>query len=231
MRRRPLVTVAAAVVVLLAATSDWSAVRSEALFTAGHASTANVLGTRSWFYYLHHRPSPAVADTQSSVVDLTMNTSAPTGTTLYHLSTDISGTDAGRVIQRSTGLTSDTNTKHYEDWWGPVLASGHRYTRATLRIWAQPRTNGGGATMEVTLRDRTGATASVTDVTSATYARSDWSTGGSFSVVQLDLQFDWLLAAGHRFELRIMALNAAKGDQDVIVAYDTSSYGSTFTLP
>lgn len=230
---RRLASIATMLVLLVGASLvSGTATDSLATFSSRSASSANTLATGSWFFYLHHRPSPATADTTSTIVDLTMNTTAPTGTTLYHLSTDISGTDAGRVIQRSTGLTNDTNTKHFEDWWGPVLAAAHAYNGdALLTIWAQPRTNGGGATMEVTLRDRSGGTATVTDITAATYSRPDWSTGGSFSLVQLTIPVAWTLPAGHRFEIRVMALNAAKGDQDVILAYDTTTFTSTFRVP
>lgn len=203
---------------------------SAATFSTTRAAPAIVVTSRSWFHYLHNFPTPPQpgTTTNSTAINLPLDTTAATGTELIAYTADISKADEGRVVQKvATPLTTDTNTKHFVDWWGPAVSVTRHYTgQAHLAIWAQRRGTAGSGSLHIWLRDRSSATV-VTDITSMTYARTDWTSGQFiFDLAQLTIPLDWTLGTGHRFELRIMSSGS-----DMVVAYDTTAFTSTLRVP
>lgn len=204
-----------------------------ALFATTVTVGGNTLSSGVWSgpaFYLHNRPTPPSGNTTSQV-NLAMDASQPTASSLFRYSTDIA-TDKGRIIQRSALGLAETDARKYVNWRSPALTTAKTITGTiTIGLWGQPYGNkGSDATVTVYVRDYNPAGGSYVEITSLTYRNPTWATGRAFVEQVFALPVNgYSLAAGHVLELRVMA--PSSGAADVVLAYDMVTYQSALRLP
>lgn len=185
--------------------------------------------TGSWdlVLWLHNRPSPPVGNTRAQV-GLTMDTNAPTTTTLYQYATDVSR-DPGRVVRRSSD-SGATSPDRVANWLtAPFTAARPIAGTATVSLAAQPLGKRTDGAVLVVLRDVDAAGVART-IGSVLYRSAAWPTNKTFTTLTLGVPIaPTELAAGHRLELRITVPNSS--EDDLLIAYDTTTFPSSITLP
>jgi hypothetical protein len=161
-----------------------------------------------------------------------MDGTAPTATTLYWYDTCATRRPGRTLLPSTTGL-ADTGKCRYVDWRAPALAQPTRlHGTIAVAIWSG--TNGwdnvSSGSLTAYLRDWDPSTGAYVELTEGTITGTNWNPSGTWTLKTFLLRpGDRLLPAGHRLELRLMALApaAAVGMQ---VAYDVTAYTSEVFL-
>ena len=186
--------------------------------------------TYTAFYYMHNNPTPPTGDTNAQS-PLTMDTTAPTATTLYNYDQDLDS-DAGRRLQKTPqGLTETTLQKH-QVWRSGALGSDLVLTGdAALELWAGAINFDQGKKGIVTayLRDYNGI--SHTEIAHATAYAEDWQDGSATWVKRSILysELNYTVPSGNELELFIVVENDSAGT--MWFAYDTTTYPMVLKIP
>ena len=194
--------------------------------------TGNTFATGSWAtrttWYLHNNPTPPTANTVAQF-NLALNVTAPTATTLYNYDTGCE-TRAGRSIRSNTGLVGETGACRYATWRSTALAAARTLSgTATVTVFARKALSGGTApTLRAFLRVRNPSTSTYVELGQA---NATITTEPTLSFASYALS--WTLASvsvpvGRQVEVKIVATG---GTSDVDIAYDTTAYASSLTLP
>jgi hypothetical protein len=194
--------------------------------------TGNTFATGTWAmattWYLHNNPTPPTANTAAQF-NLALNTTTPTATTLYNYDTGCDSR-AGRSIRRNTGAITETGACRYATWRSAALAAARTLDgTATLTVFARKATAGGTPpTLRAFLRVRDPGTSTYTELGSANATITT-----EPSVAFASYAMTWSLASvsvptGRQIEVKIVALG---GSVQPEIAYDTTAYPSSLTLP
>lgn len=195
--------------------------------------------------YLHNNPTPPTADTtaQSS---LTMNSTAPTATTLRAYSTNyynVAGRP-GRHLATSTSGISESGSSTQTDaarsaWWNYSIPSARTYSGTpSYRIFVANADFDCSRTMNVRVQLRQKTTAGSNTTVSGrlrTANRTATPVGSGGVCPFLLLSGDWPAISGwnanttQAFEVKVSTLSATGGA--VLHAFDTTAYDSSVTLP
>jgi len=194
--------------------------------------TGNTFATGTWAtattWYLHNNPTPPTANTAAQF-NLALNTTSPTATTLYNYDTGCESR-IGRSINRNTGLVSETGSCRYATWRSVALTAARTLNgTATLTMFARKATAGGTApTLRAFLRVYNPSTTAYTELgtANATITAEPTLAFASYALT-------WTLASvsvpvGRQVEVKIVALG---GSVQTDIAYDTTAYPSSLTLP
>ena len=179
--------------------------------------------------HLHNNPSPPTGDTTSSQ-GLPLDTIGPTATTLYNYDTDRDG-DVGRLLQKGGIGAGESDTTKYISWRSGVFPDGKCFLGdVTIDLWSGMKTFAQvGGDLTVYLRDYNGSI--YTEIGNVTLSEANWQ-GGSTSWVKKSLAvsaLDYAIPAGNELEVKFV-LDIGAGD-DMWLAYDTTTYVSTVTVP
>ena len=194
--------------------------------------TANTFATGTWgtatTWYLHNNPTPPTANTAAQF-NLALNATTPTATTLFNYDTGCESR-IGRSIRSNTGLVGETGSCRYATWRSAALAAARTLNgTATLTVFARKASAGGTApTLRAHLRVRNPSTstyvelgqADATITTEPTLAFSSYALAWSLASVSVPV--------GRQIEVKIVAIG---GSVQTDVAYDTTAYPSSLTLP
>jgi hypothetical protein len=203
-----------------------------ARFTDAVPVAGNTFATGTWAtattWYLHNNPTPPTANTAAQF-NLPLDATTPTAATLYNYDTGCESR-AGRSINRNTGVVTETGACRYATWRSTALAAARTLNgTATLTVWARKTSSGGTApTLRAFLRVFDPATSTYVDLgqanaTVTTNANQPWATydlGWSLASVSVP--------AGRQIEIKLVATGA---NRNVEIAYDTTAYPSSLTLP
>ena len=203
-----------------------------ARFTDAAEVGATTFATGSWAtgttWYLHNNPTPPTGDTTARP-NLALDDTSPTGATLHNYDTDCDSR-VGRSVNRGAGLVGEATACRYATWRSAPLASARTLNgTATLAMFARKSVSGGAdPTLRAFLRVLDPATSTYTELGTANVtvipnANQAW--------VEHDLT--WTLAsvsvpAGRQIEVKIVATG---GTREPEIAYDTTAYPSSLTLP
>lgn len=226
--RRPLLA-ALALTVVASATVVPS---SLAQLTASSVIPNCTLSTRTW-YFLHNNPTPPVGNT-NAVANLSMDgVLVPTQATLYNYDSNADSLP-GRRIQRSATGPGDTTLARYANWRTAAFTSARLLSgTVTLRIWSGitgfPLNQRG--VLVVYLRDFNPATSAYTEIANATLDQANWQAGTADWVLkQIDISVaSYTLAVGRVLEVKVVT--NANASNNMVVAYDTTSYMSFLSIP
>ena len=231
-RRRLAVLLAAGLVVGAAAIAFAGTRVVLARFTDVAAVGSSSFATGAWVtattWYLHNNPTPPTANTTAQF-NLAVNATVPTATTLRNYDTNCDSR-AGRSFVRGTGLVSEATVCRYATWRSAALGVARTLDgTATLVVRARKTTTGGTTpTLRAFLRAWNPATSTYTELGTANMGvTNDSSTAfASYSLT-------WALAsvavpAGRQIVVKLVVTG---GDRNVEIAYDTTAYPSSLTLP
>jgi hypothetical protein len=231
-RRRLAVLVAAGMVVAAAslALAGSHVVLARLVDTA--AVTGNTFATGTWgtgtTWYLHNNPTPPTGNTAAQF-NLALNATSPTAATLYNYDTNCEFR-AGRSIRRNTGLVTEAGACRYATWRSAALAAARTLNgTATLTVFARKASGGGIApTLRAFLRVFNPSTSTYTELgtANATITTEPTLPFASYAL-------SWTLASvavplGRQVEVKIVATG---GTREPEIAYDTTAYPSSLTLP
>ena len=230
-RRLAALLAAGLVVAAVAATVAGSQVVLARLVDAAPV-TGNTFATGTWAtattWYLHNNPTPPTANTAAQF-NLALNTTTPTATTLYNYDTGCESR-IGRSIRRNTGVVGETGACRYATWRSAALPAARTLNgTATLTVFARKATVGGTApTLRAFLRVRNPSSSTYVELGQA---NATITTEPTLSFASYALS--WTLASvsvpvGRQVEIKIVATG---GTSDVDIAYDTTPYPSSLTLP
>jgi hypothetical protein len=216
--------------VLVAATLLAQTSTSLALFTEARAAGANNFNAGIWAYYLHHNPTPPVANTTAQV-NLTMTTVAPTATTLFQYSTNCAARN-GRRITRAAPVPTQATVCNYVNWRTAALAGTLTLSGTiTADIWSASDTGNANRTGGIVayLRDYNPTAGTYTEIGNGLY-QTTYVAGRTFYhyPVTVTLGAAYTLPIGHELELKLVASNAYQSS--MLVAYDTTTYASFLRL-
>jgi hypothetical protein len=191
--------------------------------------------------YLHHNPSPPTSNT-SAKKDLSMNTAAPTATTLHKYSTDYYNTAyPGRYVERGSGSSSESNRRYMVNWVHQVIGPGSRVLSGDvkLNIWVAVKDFRCDRTLsfKVFLRDKSSATTSsgstfetvTTTSPSPNLFGPNGSCGFRLAEVTVPVSPSRTIAVGRWLEVKV-TVNSATG-YGGLFAYDTTANASLLKLP
>ena len=204
---------------------------SGARFVGSAQSAANTVRTASW-YFLHNSPTPPTANT-AAVANLAMDTTTPTQATLYNYDTNADSL-AGRRIQKSGTGPGDTTLARYANWRSAAFTSARSISgTAVLRIWAGitgfPLNKQG--VLIVYLRDYNPTAGTYAEIANATLTDANWQ-GGVASWVQKSIAIpisSYTVPSTHRLEVKLETTAAASSN--MVIAYDTTVYPASLSLP
>jgi len=207
-----------------------------ALFTSTVSVTGNTFTTGTWVtktYYLHNNPTPPTGNTASQFY-LAMDSTVPTGGTLYNYDTNCSAASPGRDLQVTALGIYETADCKVTNWVAatrttPLAISG----AVQVVVWTATANFVSGTTgnISVALADNNPSAGTVSLITSASLTQANWQ-GGSGSWVQKTItlpSITYTVAVGHQLEVRLVAASGAA--QTMWVAHDTSAYKSYLLLP
>jgi hypothetical protein len=193
----------------------------------GNTLSTGTLGTATT-WYLHNNPTPPTGNTAAQF-NLALNATVPTATTLYNYDTGCESC-AGRSIRRNTGVVGETGACRYATWRSTALAAALTLNgTATLTVYARKASAGGTApTLRAFLRVRNPSTSTYVELGQAI---ATITTEPTLSFASYALT--WSLASvsvpsGRQIEVKSVATG---GTSDVDIAYDTTAYPSSLTLP
>ena len=184
-------------------------------------------------FYLHDNPTPPT--TGSNVIDnevLTADQISPTATTLFNYSQN-RDTDLGLQLDKTAAGISESTATKYQIWRTAALDSSLDITGDVLvDIWAaitEFRTNKTGA-VTMYLRDYDGS--SYTEIGNGSVFADDWHQNeASFvetTIIVPDVSYS--IPAGNRLEARLI-VDFVTGGQNMIFAYDTTTYSAVIKIP
>jgi hypothetical protein len=196
------------------------------------AATSTASGSFSaTTYYLHNNPTPPTGNTVAQA-NLSMNTTAPTATTLFNYDTNLDSS-RGRLIQRGGSGAGETTLARYQNWRGPTAGVLGQNINATVTVefWsAMPGfTQGTAGQVRVFLRDLDSVTGIALEIANTTVSAADWQAGASGWVKKsASFSVNHLLLVGHRLEVKLLV--GAGAASDMLFAYDTTLYRSRVRL-
>ena len=199
---------------------------SLALFTDSKAASANNFSAGTWAFYLHNNPTPPTANTTAQI-NLTMNATTPTATTLWQYSSNCS-VRTGRRLTRAAPSPNQATVCNYENWRTPALAATLTLSGApTVDIWSASDTGTANRTGGIVayLRDYNVAAGTYTEIANGLY-NTTYAVGRTFYhyPITVNVATAYTLAVGHQLELKVVASNAYQSN--MLVAYDTTTYSS-----
>ncbi len=210
---------------------------SAALFVSSAQTGGNVLTAGTWVvpsvtWYLHNRPTPPVGNTTAQG-NLAMDENPAIAGTLYNYDTNADSSPGRRLQKTGTG-PGDTTLARYANWRSPVLTTARVINgNVTVLLWsavASFQLNRAGSIVAY-LRDYNPATTTYAEIANVTRTNGNWQGGQStwipaaFSIAVSN----YTVPAGHSVELKVEA--TASAFTNMWIAYDTTSYASTITLP
>lgn len=212
-----------------------AAVPARALLTAQATLTGTTFATGTWItrlLHLHHDPTPPTGNTPTRI-DLAMDETAPIATTLHWYDTCATRRPGRTLLPSATGL-ADTGACRHVNWRASAATEPTRLRgTATLSIWSATTNFDTTVVGSLTayLRDLDPATGTYVEIGQATITGANWNPTGTWALRTIAIPLgDRVLPAGHRLELRLMALSA-HAQAAMQVAYDTVAYDSTLALP
>ncbi len=188
--------------------------------------TLNAAAASGSFFYLHNRLTPPSGDT-STQKDLDMDSTAPTGSTLYNYSTN-KDSDQGRYVGKD-GAVSTTNSEKMVNWVWEIPATTTYSGSAQVTLWIAMKdfTNDKNAGVRVLLRHKgsktTGSGTSFGDVTQTHNGTGGW------EQMTFDVPVNTTIAGGQWLELKVIVTSGS--DDPIYVAFDTTSYPSSLDMP
>lgn len=198
-------------------------------WTSPYTSEAAVTLSRT--LYLHNNPSPPTANT-SSQANLPLNETQPTAGTLYNYDSN-RDSYAGLTVERSGSGLSESDSRKFQAWRTAALGCDLVLNgNASFVVWAgtwEFRTGRAGS-ITAYLRAFNGST--YTEIGNGTVTSSNWQSGSSTFVQQtLTVSgLNYTVPAGHQLEVRLM-VNQSNSAENMMIAYDTTSYPTRLTLP
>ncbi|MGD0019144.1 MAG: SipW-dependent-type signal peptide-containing protein [Candidatus Limnocylindrales bacterium] len=215
------------VLALVVATLLAQAGTSLALFTESKASSANTFTAGTWAFYLHNNPTPPTGNTTAQV-NLVMNATVPTATTLYQYATNCAAR-AGRRITRAAPNPNQATVCNYENWRTPALATAMTLSgTVTMDVWATTDAANANRTgvLVAYLRDYNPTGGTYVEIGNATntYVYPVGRTTFYERAIAVAVTGTYTVAAGHQLEIKLEASNA--GQNAMLVAYDTTAYKS-----
>jgi hypothetical protein len=226
-RFRPLLVAVLAVFTML----PFGAGSALALLTDSATSDTNTLGTATWSFNLHNNPTPPAGNTTAQF-NLAMDATVPTAGTLYNYDTNCDTNRTGRTLNRITPSPTNTTACQYANWLSPVLPAPVALSGSlTLDAWVATnatQSNQTGA-LAIYVRDYNPASGTYATIAS-TVSTATYAAGRTFyeRIVAVPVTGTVTVATGHRIELKLEASTA--GARNLMVAYDTSTYRSTFRV-
>lgn len=188
------------------------------------AATGSLLGEA---YFLHNDPTPPSGDT-SSQLQLPLNQDPPTESTLHNYDND---RDAfpGLLLQKGTGLT-ETDPNKYQTWRTGPSAKGFSISgTVTVRIWTAMKdfAPGKAGVLTAGIYDCNASDTSCSLVASGTTSLDPWPS--AWSEVSIDLgSVSYAFRSSRRMMLKVAVLDTS--DDDLWLAYDTTTYNSCLTI-
>jgi len=204
---------------------------SLARFTSTQSSVGNTLATGNWVYYLHNNPTPPTGDTTAQF-NLTATTAASTQATLYDYDTNCDNR-TGRQLARVSPTPGQATTCNYANWRMPALGADLTLKgTVTADVWSAIDAGSPGSTGSLIayLRDYDPATGTYVEIASGTYT-GIYAASRTFyeRPISVAIGGQYVLAAGHRLELKLEAPSAT-AQRDMMVAYDATAYPSALRL-
>jgi hypothetical protein len=183
-------------------------------------------------YFLHNNPTPPTGDTNAQA-NLSMNTTAPSVTTLFNYDTDLDAV-AGRLIARGGSGAGETTLANYQNWRGPIAGALGQTINGTVLVefWSgMPGfAQGTAGEVRIFLRDVDSITGITQEIANTTVSAADWQAGSNGWVKRSgSLSVNTTLLVGHRLEVKLLIGSGAASD--MLFAYDTSIYRSRVRLP
>jgi type II secretory pathway pseudopilin PulG len=191
------------------------------------------IGSPSVRLYLHNNPTPPTADTTAQA-NMTMTETAPSAGTLRKYSTNYYTNQAGRYVDKKVALHTETGTQFMANWVYQVPSTTTYTGTAELTFWVAMKDLKCDKTPQVTifLRDKATAT-SGTGTLFATAAATSPPPGLTepcdFREVTVSIPVNRTISTNRWIELKITTAETT-GDA-ALVAYDTTVYPSSLTLP
>jgi predicted ribosomally synthesized peptide with SipW-like signal peptide len=225
-RLRVSMVLALAVAALFAQTGSSLALFTEVRTSAGNPFTAGI-----WAFYLHNNPTPPTANV-NAVVNLAMNSTAPTKpATLYQYSMNCA-TQPGRRLTRANPSPTQATVCRYENWRTPVLTAAMTLSGAiTVDIWSATDNNNNGRTGGIVayLRDYNPTGGTYVELANGLYSTTYAITRHFYNYpITVTLATTKTVPAGHQLELKLVASNAYQAN--MLVAYDTTGYPSLLSI-
>jgi hypothetical protein len=209
---------------------------SLARFTDAAAVGGNTLTAGYWArYYLHNNPTPPVGGTTAQA-NLTATKTASTQATLYNYDTNCDNR-TGRLLTRlNPPAPGNTTTCYYANWRLPAQTAALTLTAGatvTADVWSATQTGRANRTGSLIayLRDYNPGNGTYVEIANATYTAS-YAVGRTFYDTRINITIGTArtVAVGHQLELKLESPNATS-QQDMMVAYDTTTYLSYLQLP
>jgi hypothetical protein len=207
----------------------WSGFGSaQAMFATTASAGTNTFTAGTWVYYLHNNPTPPTANTTAQY-NLTMTSTAPTGTVLVNYDTN-GANRAGRGITRnnppSPGLAI---ALRYVNWRTPAMTTALVLSGSvTADIWSaiNVATANRTGSLIVYLRDYNPATAAYAEIANATRTAA-YAAGRTYyhTPIVVTVASAYTLPIGHMLELKIESPTATSQNK-MLVAYDTTTDSS-----
>jgi len=219
---------------VLAAASAYCAGAGSSLALSTSAVTVggNKLTSAVWAFYLHNNPTPPVGNTTAQY-NLTATTTASTAATLYNYDTN-GANRPGRGINRTAtpGPTLATALA-YVNWRTTAFAVSQTMdTNVIVDTWSATNTTAAKRTgsLAVYVRDFNPSTSTYVEISNATLSGT-YTAGRTYyeRPITVTLSSAYTLAAGHQLEVKIESPSATSQD-NMLVAYDTTTYRATVTI-
>jgi hypothetical protein len=187
------------------------------------------VGPAGTLLYLHHDPTPPVANTVA-MRNLTMNKDIPTATTLYNYSTDLDA-NLGRTVKKGGSVTSSDQTRSI-NWLYQAPDTLQLDGTGEVTLWVAPDSFDCGKTMNlnIALRQKNSANpTSGTLLASTSYLYVPPAAAVcAYERIQIPLPVTATVPQNKWLELKIYL--AASADDGMLV-YDTTAYASSIVIP
>ncbi len=162
--------------------------------------------------------------------DSSLSSSAPTTVVLGNL--DNRDSEPGLLLQKGGSGENEGDGTKYQAWRGPSTAATQLSGTLELRLWAALKDNNTSKRGSLTayLRDCDSTGAGCTLINSTTLTSTPWASSAGW--VQKTLSFgavNHTVASGRLLELKLIVDN--NSEDDMWLAYDTTSYGSALGPP
>jgi type II secretory pathway pseudopilin PulG len=172
-------------------------------------------------HYLHNSATPG--DTVAGV-NLPVDVTAPTATSLANYDTNVDGV-AGRKVTTG-GTNATTSGSQMVNWRYQAPAKTTYNGNAVVTVWVMPA-SGTTSTVQMTAYlNYDGGGSSYTNAGSATASIP----AGTWSQVQFTIPVNFSLTKNKKFELKLVTATGT-GLTDALVAYDTTTYPAHVDMP
>lgn len=205
---------------------------SNASYLDSAAVGSNAFQAGQWYFYLHNRPTPPIANTAAQA-NLGMDTTAPTAATLYNYDTNVDA-QPGRRLRRAGSGPGESNLQRYANWQTGAF-TGARTIAGNVRVdlWCAVVnfTLAQTGSIAAYLRDYDPGTGTYTEIANATLTQANWQAGsGTWVFRQISIpSVSYTMPAGHQLELKLITTTSAWSH--MWVAYDTTAYPSALLVP